>query len=114
MTVKSMFGITDNNRLKTLLADVVSRMKVVLDNSKKVIEAAKFKPSDEAFPIEDPLRESVAKVLENTVFYLELTVFLPDHMDYFTHKDKEMKPLVKWCYEFVGKMDIYDPVSLFW
>ncbi|KAI6175397.1 hypothetical protein M3Y97_00684400 [Aphelenchoides bicaudatus] len=108
LAVKSMFAVPDNKRLKTVLADVVAKMKNVLDNSMKVVQAAKFTPSSDAFPTEDPLRESVAKLIENTAFYFEMTVFLPDFMDYFTHKDKEMKPLVKWCFEFVQKMDIYD------
>jgi hypothetical protein len=72
-----MFQISDNKRLKTLVGDVVSRMKNVVSNSKKVVEAAKFQPSNELFPSEDPLREAVAKIVENTAFYFELTVYLP-------------------------------------
>jgi hypothetical protein len=106
--VESISEVEDNKRLKPLIADIVARMKKVMVESKEVIESQEFVPSDSAFPTEDPLREAVAKILENTAFYLELAVNLPDFIDYFTHRDPEMKPLIKWCYEFVQKMDIYD------
>lgn len=106
--VESMMEIEDNKKLKMLIADIVARMKKVMVESKEVIETEEFVASDSEFPTEDPLREAVAKILENTIFYFELTVNLPDFMDYFTHKDPEMKPLIKWCYEFVQQMDMYD------
>lgn len=69
--------------------------------------------SFQVFPTEDPLRESVAKIVENTAFFFELTVSLPDHMDRLTYKNTETKSLMTWCFEFTQKMDIYDKVGSF-
>ena len=77
MAMESMLSITDNKRLKSLIGEVVGRMKKVIVSSKSIVETAKFQPSNDVFPTEDPLRESVAKIIENTAFYFELTVYLP-------------------------------------
>jgi hypothetical protein len=109
--VKGLYGLADNKQLKALIGGVVGKIITVLEDSKKVIEAAEFKPNFDVFPTEDPLRVAVAKIVENTAFYFELTIFLPDFMDYFTHKDPEVKPLIKWCYEFSVRMDLYDAAT---
>ncbi|KAI6221451.1 hypothetical protein M3Y99_01546000 [Aphelenchoides fujianensis] len=97
----------DRKRVKSTVKEALTEMRRVLGDSKRVIEQAKFLAKSTLFPAEDPLREAVAKVVENTAFFFEFVVYLPDYAEHF-YKKLEMKDLIDWAYEFATKMALYD------
>ncbi|KAI6181006.1 AN1-type domain-containing protein [Aphelenchoides besseyi] len=109
-SVQSMLDIQDNKRVKEFAREAITNIRRVLSESKRIVDGAKFLAKSTAFPVEDPLRDSVAKIVENTAMFFELVVYLPDYADFFYHK-LDMKELIDWCYEFATKMALYDDAT---
>ena len=126
--VRSLYDNADTKSVKAVTKELFTTLKRELEDSRRVISDAKFLARSTDFPTADPLREAVAKVVENSAFLFELVFKLPDYADiwcvltapalsrtdfyrlfeHFRYQQFNLKPLVEWSYEFATKMGLYD------
>ncbi|KAI1722171.1 ERK and JNK pathway, inhibitor domain-containing protein [Ditylenchus destructor] len=108
--VISIERIDDRKRRETIVKELITRMKSVLAESRHLIsQNSSFEPSPHKLPEDTNLKDAVSKVIENVAFLAEITVHFPAIVsNKILGKDDDLKPLLKWAYDFAIAFDAYD------
>ncbi|KAI1718689.1 ERK and JNK pathway, inhibitor domain-containing protein [Ditylenchus destructor] len=108
--VISIERIDDRKRRETIVKELITKMKSVLAESRLLIsQNSDFDPSSHKLPEDNNLKDAVSKVIENVAFLAEITVHFPAIVsNKVLSKDADLKPLLKWAYDFAIAFNAYD------
>ncbi|KAL8589900.1 hypothetical protein ACOMHN_023987 [Nucella lapillus] len=66
-----------------------------------------FLPGDE-FPLNETIRESMSKVLENTALFGDMLLRMPQAVHEFYDKNREWQLLMSWAYTFSNQSTVFE------
>ncbi|XP_031549899.1 coiled-coil domain-containing protein 134-like [Actinia tenebrosa] len=86
---------------------VLEKMFMVLKDSKTALIESGYTPGD-PFPTDKKIQEALAHVLENTAFFGDILLRLPDITHQIYSKSKENQLIMKWCISICNASEVYD------
>lgn len=87
---------------------VLDRMFKVMGEAKIKLMEAGFTPGD-PFPSDEAVRDAFSQVAENTAFFADILLRLPDITHELLNKHKEWDLVIKWSVSFCNSTEIYEP-----
>lgn len=82
---------------------------MMTDSQKKLY---KYVPKKNELPMDTTLRETCSKIIENTAFLSELSLYFPEFIKKLFIKDINFKTLFIWAYNFSVNFQFYDIENL--
>ncbi|XP_023229150.1 coiled-coil domain-containing protein 134-like isoform X2 [Centruroides sculpturatus] len=86
---------------------MIKKMTEILSKSKVVLEESGYIPGS-IFPEDKDIREALAQTVENTAFFGDILLKLPDITHSILKKEKAWSLLMKWSLGWSNSTGIYD------
>lgn len=105
--VRSITKLENNQQRHQLVNIMLKQLFLVLSEAKQNLTTAGYLPGD-PFPVDEAVKESMSKVLENTAMFGDLVLFMPDIVHSMYDKEKEWQVLLAWCYGFSTQSGVFE------
>ncbi|CAL1539092.1 unnamed protein product [Lymnaea stagnalis] len=105
--VRSITMLENNQQRHQLVNIMLKQLFLVLSEAKQNLTNAGYLPGD-PFPVDETVKESMSKVLENTAMFGDLVLFMPDIVHSMYDKEKEWQVLLAWCYGFSTQSGVFE------
>lgn len=108
--VQRILSIKTQEKQRNLLKLVITKIVEVLGESRIKLESSGYLPGTVEFPEEEPVRDSLSRIMENTAFMSDLFLYIPDVTKPF-FKNNEWDTMFKWSLGFCREIPFLDPAS---
>ncbi|KAI0219625.1 coiled-coil domain containing 134 [Lamellibrachia satsuma] len=105
--VRSMSSLDKYEKQYKMAQMLLQQMFKVMAESKLKLTEAGYLPGD-PFPQEEPTRELFAHIVENTAFFGDLLLRLPDIIHDLLKRNHEWQILIHWSVAFANETGIYE------
>ncbi|XP_070553139.1 coiled-coil domain-containing protein 134-like [Ptychodera flava] len=107
--INNILALQDYEKQYKLIKMVYEKLFEVLSGAKTALEQINFNPSDR-FPTDDMTKEAVSSVLENTAFFGEVLLRLPDISHDIYEKRKDWLEIMTWAIKFSEKTRVFEGI----
>ncbi|XP_023229148.1 coiled-coil domain-containing protein 134-like isoform X1 [Centruroides sculpturatus] len=105
--VKAILTFGNYEKQYRLVYLMIKKMTEILSKSKVVLEESGYIPGS-IFPEDKDIREALAQTVENTAFFGDILLKLPDITHSILKKEKAWSLLMKWSLGWSNSTGIYD------
>lgn len=110
IAVENILKMDDYARQYKIVKIIFEKLFKVLEDAKVLVRESGYIPGDE-FPSKQEHKEAVGRIVENTAFFGDIVLRLPDIAHKIFSKDKEWKLLALWSLSFTNSTTIYDEMD---
>lgn len=105
--VKTILNFGRYEKQYKMISVMLQKMFDVISSAKTIIESSDYIPAS-SFPQNDTVKEALSQILENTAFFGELRLKLPDITDLLISKNRDWYFLITWSIGFSNSTLLYD------
>lgn len=109
LAIRSIIKIKEPKKQTYLLKELLKSIKKMMMDSQKKLN--KYVSKKNELPSDTNLKETCSKVIENTAFLSELSLYFPDFIRKLFIQDINFKNLFTWAYNFSVHFEFYDVES---
>ncbi|XP_014250239.1 coiled-coil domain-containing protein 134-like [Cimex lectularius] len=106
--VKSLLKLGKEDKQKQMVQTIAQKVFEVIKKSKKTLENARYIPGESNFPWDENVRDALSNVLENTAFFGDIILRLPDISHEVLKDNLEWNYLLKWGLFFTKQTALVD------
>ncbi|XP_075544193.1 coiled-coil domain-containing protein 134-like [Dermacentor variabilis] len=108
--VKSILKLDNFEKQAKLVNIVLDKINEVLTTSKLKLESSDYIPGG-AFPEDESTRDALSQVLENTAFFGEIILRLPNIAHAVLNMNKAGAMVLNWAIGFANSTELYDETT---
>lgn len=105
--VKAILTFKNYEKQYKLLYMMIKKMTEVISKSKLLLEESGYIPGD-SFPENKVIREALAQIVENTAFFGDILLKLPDITHSILKKEKSWSLIIKWSLGWSNSTGLFD------
>jgi hypothetical protein len=106
LAVKNILSL-DASKQKVFLDQVTAKMGEVMARSKVRIESSGYIPGD-GFPTDEPLRDALSLLLENSCLFCDIALRFPDDIHQRLDAHRELDLTLRWSVGYVKDLQVLD------
>ncbi|XP_077983771.1 coiled-coil domain-containing protein 134-like [Glandiceps talaboti] len=107
--INNILALQDYEKQYKLVSLVYEKLFEVLSGAKAAIQQTNYIPGDK-FPTDDNTKDALSSVLENTAFFGEILLRLPDISHDIYDKRREWKETMAWSVLFAQQTGVFEGV----
>lgn len=102
--IQTLLKINNYERLYKMIMVLAEKVMEVIESSKSIIEKADFKPDNSSFPKEINVKDALSSILENTAFFGDIILHLPEITHRILKMQQKWNPTIHWSLNFTNQM----------